>query len=194
MNLIWQKIQPLPSRAYECGYCGASVASALGWSGQLAEHSAKQAFLYVCHLCSGPTFFPYPEGQLPAIVFGSSVADIPDAAVSALYEEARRATGAGAYTAAVLCCRKLLMHIAVSKGAPDGKSFVTYVEYLADSHYVPPDARGWVDHIRKKGNEANHEIVVMDAVAAQDLLTFIEMLLRVIFEFPAAVRRRAGGV
>ena len=45
------------------------------------------------------------------------------------------------------------MHIAVAKGADEGKSFQTYVNYLADNHFVPPDARIWVDHIRQKSNE-----------------------------------------
>lgn len=64
------------------------------------------------------------------------------------------------------------MHIAVSKDAPAGESLISYVEYLADSNYVPPDARDWVDHIRKKGNEANHEIILMQKEDAEELLSF----------------------
>lgn len=82
------------------------------------------------------------------------------------------------------------MHIAVSKGAKAGESFVSYVQYLADHNYVPPDAKDWVDHIRQKGNEANHEIAVMSRADAEELLSFIEMLLKVIYEFPAAVRQK----
>ena len=75
------------------------------------------------------------------------------------------------------------MHIAVDKGAEEGKRFIEYVEYLSDSGYVPPDGKGWVDHIRKKGNEANHEITIMLEEDALDLITFSEMLLRFIYEF-----------
>jgi hypothetical protein len=128
--------------------------------------------------------------QTPGVVFGNRVKDIPEESVAKLYEEARRATGVTAYTAAVLCCRKLLMHIAVVKGAPAGESFVSYVEYLAAKNYVPPDAKGWVDHIRTKGNEANHEISIMGKEDAEDLLAFCEMLLKVIFEFPALAKRK----
>jgi len=46
-----------------------------------------------------------------------------------------------------------------------------------------PDGNDWVDYIRKKSNEANHEIVIMDKEIAEDLISFIEMLLRFIFEF-----------
>ena len=118
------------------------------------------------------------------------VKDIPEPTVTGLYEEARRTTGAGAFTAAVLCCRKLLMHIAVSKGALPSDTFVNYVRFLADNNFIPPDAKDWVDHIRKKANEANHEIVIMSKNDAEELLSFLEMLLKVIYEFPAAVKRK----
>ncbi len=91
-----------------------------------------------------------------------------------------------------MCCRKLLMHIAVAKGAESGKPFEHYVDYLATCNYIPPDARPWVDHIRKKANEANHEINIMTPSDAAELLSFIQMLLTMIYEFPATVRRKYG--
>jgi len=45
-----------------------------------------------------------------------------------------------------------------------------------------------VDHIRQKGNEANHEIKVMTAQDARDLVSFLEMLLKFVYEFPAKIR------
>lgn len=79
------------------------------------------------------------------------------------------------------------MSIAVSQGAKAGDSFISYVEYLANNGYVPPNGRGWVDHIRKKGNEATHEIVLMTREDAHDLISFAEMLLKFIYEFPSRV-------
>ena len=79
------------------------------------------------------------------------------------------------------------MHIAVAQQAAAGKSFVEYVEYLADKGYVPPNGRGWVDHIRTKGNEANHEIRLMKKADAEELISFAEMLLKFIYEFPQRV-------
>jgi hypothetical protein len=79
------------------------------------------------------------------------------------------------------------MHIAVQKGAKAGDSFVSYVEYLASKGYAPPDAKTWVDYIRQKGNEANHEIKVMSEQDAQPLIAFVEMLLKLIYEFPQKV-------
>jgi hypothetical protein len=186
----WQNICEIPSRSYKCGYCGNSLASNLGFLAY--ETGSKHTFglIYTCHFCGQPTFIDYIDKQWPGITFGNPVNDIPDKAIRDLYDEARRITGVGGYTAAVLCCRKLLMHIAVTKGAPVGQNFVSYVEYLADNHFVPPDAKEWVDHIRKKGNEANHEIAIMSKEDAENLMSFIEMLLKVIFEFPAAAKKK----
>jgi hypothetical protein len=110
--------------------------------------------------------------------------------VGALYDEARRAYSANSFTAVVLCCRKLLMHVAVSKGAKVGEPFASYVQFLADQNFVPPDAKGWVDHIRTKGNEANHEIAIMKAEDASELLEFSEMLLKLVYEYPATMAKK----
>ena len=76
------------------------------------------------------------------------------------------------------------MHIGVEKGADENKGFKYYVNYLADKHYVPPNGKDWVQHIVDKGNEANHEIVLMQKEDAETLITFLEMLLRLVYEFP----------
>ena len=81
------------------------------------------------------------------------------------------------------------MHIAVSKGAPVNKTFIKYVDYLSDNHYIPPGSELWVDHIRKKSNEANHEIIQMGMTDSEDLISFTEMLLRMIYEFPARLNK-----
>lgn len=81
----------------------------------------------------------------------------------------------------------MLMNIAVEQGASENLKFIEYVNYLADKGYVPPNGKHWVDHIRKKGNEATHEISLMTEGDAKELLTFVEMLLRFIYEFPQLV-------
>jgi hypothetical protein len=86
--------------------------------------------IYKCHKCLRPTYFDSSGEQIPGAVFGGPVKEVTDRSVLDLYEEARKTTGANAFTATVLCCRKLLMHIAVSKGADEGKSFAHYVYYL----------------------------------------------------------------
>ena len=146
--------------------------------------------IYVCHHCSRPTFFDTRENkQTPGTSFGKPVQNA-DKNLSEIYEEARRATSAGCFTAAVLCCRKLLMQLAVAKGAKEGETFKSYVEYLAAKNYVPPDCKLWVDQIRETGNEANHEIVLMKREDAEHLISFCEMLLKIFYEFPAVAKAR----
>ena len=77
------------------------------------------------------------------------------------------------------------MHIAVEQGADSGASFISYIEFLSEKGFIPPNGKDWVDSIRKRGNEANHEIVIMDKEVALEMITFSEMLLRFIYEFPA---------
>ncbi len=188
LKLNWDNISTKASRSYTCAFCGSPLASALGYN---ASCSASQpAYIYICHFCCRPTYFDPAGDQIPGVAFGNDVMDIDDKSVRELYAEARRSTGANCYTAAVLCCRKLLMNISVSKGAKEGKSFSSYVDFLGENNYIPPGAKIWVDHIREKGNEANHEINVVKKEDAQELLSFCEMLLKIIYEFPAKVKKR----
>ncbi len=81
------------------------------------------------------------------------------------------------------------MSVAVSQGAKEGLSFKAYVDFLASSGYVPPNGKAWVDHIRDRGNEANHEIKLTAKQDLEDVLAFVGMLLKFVFEFPNRVPR-----
>lgn len=61
---------------------------------------------------------------------------------------------------------------------------------MALKGYVPPNGKEWVDHIREKGNEATHEIQMMTREDAQDLITFLEMLLKFMYEFPVKMKTK----
>ena len=140
--------------------------------------------IVICPYCDRPSFFNHSaEIKVPGDLPGNSVDFVPEE-IEKLYNEARKAVSVQAFTAAVLSCRKILMHIAVNLGAEEQQSFFNYVQFIADQGFVPPNGREWVDHIRKRGNEANHEIVIMDKENALDLITFIEMLLVFNYEFP----------
>ena len=144
--------------------------------------SKVAAWIYICPICKNPTFFD-EHSQVPGVAVGQKVENLPEE-ISILYEEIRKTTSQEAYTAAVLACRKLLMHIAVEKGAKKDLNFVDYVDYLAKNHYAPPNSEPWIDRIRQKGNEANHEIKIMSKNDALEIINFLEMLLKFIYEFP----------
>ncbi len=182
----WIKIGEHNPKSFKCKFCDKDVGSTKAY-----YRDKSTWWIYICPYCARPTFF---EGtvkgivQIPAPLLGHNVDELPEN-INALYNEIRDCTGISAYTSAVLSCRKLLMNIAVEKGGAEGKSFLEYVEYLSNKGFVPPNGKEWVDHIRKKGNEANHEIVLMDQSDAMDLINFIEMLLKFIYEFPKRLKK-----
>ncbi len=179
--MSWQGLVELTSRPFACGYCGKVVASNLGYLHlRIQDHR-----IYVCPHCDGPNYFT-GEAQIPGVAPGDEVEALPQD-VGALYKEARDSVMVSAYTGSVLTCRKLLMNIAVAQGAAAGQSFLDCVEYLAANGYVPPTGEAWVDRIRKRGNEAAHEIVLMSRADAEQLIWFAEMLLKFIYEFPSRV-------
>ncbi|MBT9160792.1 MAG: hypothetical protein DDT26_02088 [Dehalococcoidia bacterium] len=182
----WHGLQSIHPSSYTCGHCGNKVGSNQGW--HTASYSPTVVAIYVCSVCLKPSLFLHGS-QYPGVSPGQTVSSLPED-VDKLYNEARASAAANAHTSAVLASRKLLMHIAVAQGADENQSFLAYVDYLAGAGYVPPNGRGWVDHIRKRGNEANHEIQLMTREDSEELLTFLEMLLKFVYEFPARVPAR----
>jgi len=177
----WQATGDIGPRTYTCGWCGKVVGPRMGY-----RNNDATGRIYECPYCSNPTIFAQGK-QVPGPLLGADVGALP-ADVEALYREARQCASIGAYTSSVMDCRKLLMHIAVERGAPQNQNFVDYVNYLDANHYTPPDSHGWVDHIRNMGNEANHEIRLVQQTDAEELVAFVEMLLKFIYEYPSKYR------
>ena len=150
-----------------------------------------QHYIYICSYCCKPTYFDDAGGQIPGVRFGADVASLPED-IGKLYDEARDCMQVEAYTASVLTCRKVLMNLAVAKKAKKDGSFLSYVEFLADKGYMPPDGKGWVDQIRSKGNDANHEINLMTREDAKELISFLEMLLIFMYEFPGRMSLKSA--
>jgi|SRR5690606_21171851 len=184
----WRQYQTITNNNFKCGFCGENVASDRGYKiGQHSDGSGAQiGGIYICPNCKGPNFISPQNEWFPGNIFGRSVKNVPEE-LNNLYEEARTSTKEKCYTGAVLLCRKMLMNIAVEQGAKEGLRFVEYVNYLSDQGFVPPNGKKWVDHIRKKGNEATHEIALMQEQDAKDLIIFTEMLLMFLYEFPSMV-------
>ena len=182
----WIHIDTTGTVKYKCGYCEREIASNIGWNSDKIS-SGSDMKIRICPNCSQPTYFDFDGNQIPSTIFGNKVEHLPSP-VEKLYNEARACTQVNAYTSSILACRKLLMNIAVSKGAKKGLSFQEYVNYLDSKRYTPPDSKEWVDHIRKKGNEATHEIALKTEDDAIELINFVEMLLKFIYEFPSKMK------
>ncbi|HUG00625.1 MAG TPA: DUF4145 domain-containing protein [Longimicrobiales bacterium] len=102
--------------------------------------------------------------------------------VAEAYDEARACFGVGGFTGCELVCRKILMHVAVEKGAKEGEPFQAYIDYLADQRYVTPPMRPWVDRIRAHGNLATHRLAKPEKARAESTLMFTGELLRLVYE------------
>jgi hypothetical protein len=179
----WQAPRLDGPMQYRCHYCDHIVGADKGWSGSLSR--SRMAGICICPSCWQPTYFSTRGDQIPSPRIGRSVAGITDEGVELLYNQARDCTMVGAFTGAVLLCRKLLMNIAVQHGATPRLSFVQYVDYLNEKGYVPPNGKPWVDQIRSRGNDATHEIPTVSRADAVQILRFAEMLLRFVYEFPS---------
>jgi len=181
----WKGLNDIRAKVFRCGYCGEKVSSAKGYFPAQESHR-----IYICPNCTSPTYIDFQNNkQYPGVAYGNKVENVPDD-IEKLYDEARRCMSVLSYTASVMACRKLLMNIAVEKGADEGLSYREYVDYLEQHHYAPPNSKEWVDHIRQKGNEANHEIEIMEKEDAEELIDFIEMLLKFIYEFPGKIKQK----
>lgn len=179
----WYNSSSIASHRFVCGNCSSDITSNTGYFCQYGRTTT--AYIYICHACNRPTLV-YGYDQVPAPMLGAPVEHLPKD-INDLYAEIRDATAARAYTSAVLSARKLLMHVAVESGAKSGQTFQSYVDYLENNHFTPPNSKSWVDKIRQLGNEANHEIVIMGQTEAKDILKFIEGILRFKYEFPGDV-------
>lgn len=166
----------LNSKNYVCGHCGYEIASEHGYTCTSGE------MIYICHKCNKPSFFDNSGNQIPNVLIGKEFkVEIPEN-IKELYNEARRCYGVNAYSAVVMCCRKLLMHIAVECGAEENLKFVEYVNYLDEENYMPKNSKKWVDIIRQKGNETTHEIKISNEKEASQLIKFIEIIITLIYE------------
>ena len=186
-KISWANIGHFHAKNYVCGYCNKNVGPNTGYHGQ----SDTTHTIYICSYCTHPTYFYFDaengeEFQIPSPVFGEDVNHLPEK-VESLYSEARRCMTISAYTSAVMLCRILLMHISVEKGANENMNFQQYVDWLDNSGYVPPDGKHLLEYIRKRGNDANHKIHIMHHQDAQNLIIFIGLFMKFVYEYPSLI-------
>lgn len=174
----WDNAVGLSSRKYLCGYCAATVGSATGYF-----HGKAMLAIYICPNCGYPTLLGQDSVQIPGPMAGEHV-KIGDADVERVYEEARRCMTVDAYSATVMLCRVLLMHIAVEHGAKPGLTFAGYVGAIETEGLIPQKyGKLWLDKVRKLGNAQNHDLPPSTKEDAELALKFLGFLLKFNEEF-----------
>lgn len=181
----WAEVEAVPAENFRCGYCSADIGAGFGWQTQ----GQPRAYVRVCPLCNAPTFFDVGGTQWPGAKAGQHVSFLPPD-VAAIHDEARSCIAANAPSGAAMLCRKILMHVAVEKGAKENKSFKYYVKWLIDEAHAPKSAAVWLEYVKDRANDVNHEIMVMEKEEAEALLLFTEALLRNVYELPSLVFKR----
>ncbi len=184
--MFWKNLSTLHSEEFVCGHCGANISSNQGYYAD-----SRTDFIMICHQCNMPTYINTSGDQVPGPMFGEEITDLP-ADIDSLYNEVRKSYSVNAFTCSVLCARKILMHVAISKGAEENKSFEYYVDYIADNDIIPKHTKPWVDSIRNAGNEATHEVKSNTKEEASEIIEFLGMLLKLVYQYPAKMNNRAS--
>jgi len=173
----WTSQNQLPIRTYQCGFCYSKTVSERGYSNAMGH-----ATIMIC-ACGWPTLFA-EEKQVPGALPGRDVEHLPDS-VRALFQEGRLAFSVGAFTAMTLALRTLISHVAEEKGGKPKQPFNAALDHLVEKGFLTPELKGWVDKIREKGNAATHDLEIVTQADAKRLLNFAEVLLQLVYEFPA---------
>lgn len=173
----WGNLSKIDPISYKCGYCGMEIGSNVGYQYMLS----RSVDIYICPNCGQPTF-SYNGILTPGSSYGSEIPNLP-VTVESIYNEARSSYKAGAYTGVILICRKVLMNVAIDRGAKPNLKYIEYVDYLLNEGYVPPKSKQWIDDIRKEGNSATHDETSKNKIDAKKILDFVQMLLLINYKF-----------
>jgi hypothetical protein len=171
----------------DCPYCGAGTLVVLVQTREGTEN--PEATWARCTDCLRPVLVvdgrTIPPREPLSVPLGLAGVELE------AWHEIRRCLGTGSYTAAVMLCRKLLLHLAVGHGLPAkderdrAPSFVEAVDHLEQSGIFTARMRPWVERIKDIGNDANHEIQPITREPAMDVARFTEQLLRLAYEMDA---------
>ncbi len=182
-NQIWKNISELKAKSFTCWNCGNKISSEKAYQSYdkyNPNHIGSQ--IYICPHCKAPIIIDDEHKQILLPLPGKEINKLPED-IRIVYFEIRKSMQSGCFNGAIMLMRKLIMHIAVEGGAKEGKSFLEYINYLCDNHFVPPRSKNKADSIRNLGNETNHKVENRTQEEAQNCFEFIELLLKVNYEF-----------
>lgn len=174
----------LPSVRITCGWCDSVISPNKGYTVKNDSlYSSDIGYIYICPNCNQIILYNGCSNKVfPLCKFGKNINKLPEQ-VSTIYNEIRECYSVGAFTSIGLLGRKLLMHVAVQEGAEEDKKFVYYVDYLNDNGYVPRKSKHLLEFLRSQGNDANHDVIVLQKEDAEKIISFIELILTFMYEY-----------
>lgn len=173
------------SVSYVCGYCGSDITSEMGYYDDSSSNSSNtgKRCIRICHKCGNPSYIDWNGNVTPGAIYGRKINHLPKD-IEGVYDEARRCFSISAYNSVIMCCRKLLMHVACENGAGKDLAFGKYVQYLKDNGYVARPTFKLADAILTYGNIANHQLETYGQSDAVNIMLFTEAILKNIYELP----------
>lgn len=139
--------------------------------------------IYICPNCVKPSYFSPERGQIPGEKIGEDIKKLPRR-IAEVLDETRDCYASNCYTAVVLMCRTLLMHIAVQEKAPKkDPSFAQYIQYIVDKWLVPERCKVRLDQIRSLGGDAAHQITEKTEEDARTSIEFLQIVLKMAYEY-----------
>lgn len=168
-----------------CGHCNQTVA-ALPIASHPSTADADQApvstFL-ACPSCGKGTVRVLGQTFPPSLQ--ARPIEHVDEEVAQTWHEVRLAHAVGAYTGAVILCRKLLMHMACDRtGADAGLKFVDYIDILINSGELPKSHQDLLHSVREAGNRATHLLESVNRHDATLTIRITEACLFNLYEIP----------
>lgn len=187
-ELVWNRNDgsyPFSTVSVICPFCNKEVAAVKHIEITCGQFSKTESLYIIaeCPVCMRPIIYDtQADSTFPASLPFDNVKNLPEE-IQTVYDECRKACGAGCYTASVILARTLLNHVAVDKGAPENQSFKAYVNYLVDN-YMPKNSQKWVDSIRLCANDSTHHLEILSKKDAEQVIKFVMYLLKYIYELP----------
>jgi hypothetical protein len=178
----WRNVSNLSASPFICWNCGRGVASEKAFYSSFEYDTKKSSFIFICPNCNAPTIVDDGNKNVLLPLPGIEINKLPEN-IKILYSEIRKCIQSGCFNGAIILMRKLIMHIAVEEGDKVGKTFEQYIDFLCNNGIVPKKSKNKADSVRRLGNSANHEIENRTPGEAQACFEFIELLLKVNYEF-----------
>ena len=175
----WYGVSHLSSKSFICWNCNNQIASS---SGLKKYNSSENSKVYICPNCDSPNLIDSDNLFVMKPLSGIEIKRLPRN-IENIYTEIRVCMQNSCFTSVVMLSRKLIQNIAVHEGAEENKRFIEYIDYLYDENIIPKKSKSKADSIRTLGNSANHEIENRSEEDANHCLSFIELLLKVNYEF-----------
>ena len=183
---LFGKLQYFPDSRlvlnYACGHCGTDVGGIA-----VCYQVFPLAIWLRCPNCSNGSVWSgeglYPPSLSSSRAYTVDVDGLPDNIAQA-YHEARKAISVQMYTSCEMMYRKILVNVAVDKGAKKKHTWNhrKCIRYLVKKGYVAGLGTRMASFVRLAGDQSTHEIEPPSRYMAEQTLKFTAMVLEEVYD------------